>query len=207
MGSRSVGIALLEEQQAAEAHDSADQEIADVHRLFLFESEAVPDGGLDAAGQSDQQNHQRKYSEEDGDDAEDEDEDDENDHYVKMTSNNTSLNGGNAPPFPVLDPPNQFQTKAIIHAPVVASPANSSTSSSPSNEKCVRFSDREHILTTPVPGSRSPLPPAPTSSAKSILKPPEKDSDSNSDTGLSSMHSSSSDDGSTPTYSGLDTLV
>ncbi|QQP38690.1 AGAP011031PAlike, partial [Caligus rogercresseyi] len=81
-------------------------------------------------------------------------------------------------------------------------------------EKTVRFNDREQILSTPEP---PPPPPSSHKAAvkKSILKvgpdgtPIDPGADSNSDTGLSSMHSSSSEDGSSPvtTAYGLDTLV
>ena len=64
-------------------------------------------------------------------------------------------------PFPVLAPPEQFQNCLSPSAtyesggmrPSVASPAysNDSVSSSTATEKSVRFSDRDHILSTPEP--------------------------------------------------------
>jgi len=70
-----------------------------------------------------------------------------------------------APPFPVLAPPEQFQNCLSPSAtyesggmrPSVASPAysndsvSSALSSSTATEKSVRFSDRDHILSTPEP--------------------------------------------------------
>uniref|UniRef100_A0A0K2UZF3 AGAP011031PAlike [Tribolium castaneum] n=1 Tax=Lepeophtheirus salmonis TaxID=72036 RepID=A0A0K2UZF3_LEPSM len=83
-------------------------------------------------------------------------------------------------------------------------------------EKTVRFNDREQILATPEPPPKSVQTCSSSSPVKkSILKVgpdghPLDAGDSNSDTGLSSMHSSSSEDGSSPVTTagyGLDTLV
>lgn len=101
-----------------------------------------------------------------------------------------------------------------------SSSGNSSGSGGCGSEKSVRFSDRDLILSTPelpdLPISRSlvrpkldSIPVGPSSSGtvkasalKSAMSDPLGDTDSNSDTGLSSLHSSS-DEG---TYI-LDTLV
>ena len=91
------------------------------------------------------------------------------------------------------------------------SSSGNSSGSGASYEKSVRFNDRQLILSTP---ELPDLPPVQQQRTKSILKPgdtvpstgisggPSDNTDSNSDTGLSSLHSSS-DEG---TYV-LDTLV
>jgi len=92
--------------------------------------------------------------EEDGCDTEDEESDDE-----ELLIHRKSVQ--QVMPFPVLAPPEQFQNCLSPSAtyesggmrPSVASPAysNDSVSSSTATEKSVRFSDRDHILSTPEP--------------------------------------------------------
>ncbi len=92
-----------------------------------------------------------------------------------------------------------------------SSSGNSSGSGGGGSEKSVRFSDRDTVLSTPeLPpdppcgrgGSTVALQSTSKSSARKSMSDPMADTDSNSDTGLSSLHSSS-DEG---TYI-LDTLV
>ena len=110
--------------------------------------------------------------EEDGCDTEDEESDDEEllihrksvqqvASAIIISSFKSSLSSKQVMPFPVLAPPEQFQNCLSPSAtyesggmrPSVASPAysNDSVSSSTATEKSVRFSDRDHILSTPEP--------------------------------------------------------
>ena len=113
----------------------------------------------------------------------------------------------------LVDPNNRISATG---SPGSASSSGNSSGSGGSYEKSVRFSDREMVMATPdLPDLPDDLPSDSSNGAlvksqasgsrhKSILKTaePHGDTDSNSDTGLSSLHSSS-DEG---TYV-LDTLV
>ncbi len=87
-----------------------------------------------------------------------------------------------------------------------SSSGNSSGSGGGGSEKSVRFSDRDTVLSTPElpldPPCAVPVQSTSKSTARKPLSDSMADTDSNSDTGLSSLHSSS-DEG---TYI-LDTLV
>lgn len=103
--------------------------------------------------------------------------------------------------------PNESRIKAT-GSPGSNSSSGNSSGSGASYEKSVRFNDRQLILSTPELPDLGPTSQS-IASKKSILKPGENgqngqqdNTDSNSDTGLSSLHSSS-DEG---TYV-LDTLV